>query len=1205
MTSKEGPTRGERAARRWAIKRLGKVLLGVGGLGLLGLGGLHWVLQHQIPDQMLRAELEKGLGYPVRYSSAHLSWDARLVLDQVELLDPEGKAFLKMQVAELDFDRSLALRGQVVLQRLLLDHPDLELSGARWKLLTSKSSGPSKARKFPLVLRSLDMRWLDQEGKTAWQIRDWQGSFPPVPAGHWRLDLQGPQQELLEAGGGQGKTDLKLTRFPVARLATVATGAQYPNLEESAQVDLSAHLESGTWHVQSQLRSAQFTGPLELELDSSRNGRLTSAGGELAGLGPITNLDLPFRAVPQGWKIGPARMGWHGASWQLRGQVENEDQFEGDISCADYPFAWPGGLSSRPGRLKLYVQGGALKRWADFQLELSCQQLRVGQMGLGDWKALASGRLDQSGLPGVKWRLIGPQGAWPGKLAWESRSGDLRLDFDPLELARFLPGWSGRLQGRIERHGASQWDLELSLPLLSGPGLKVERARLRLAGSPPTWNGSARLNGTPLTLAGPMDAPVARAKYVSQRPDLKGWLELRLALVSNQLRLQVDKQKLSWRGVALPEWRGVLLGDRRGWKSDHLELAWPAFKLPLEVTGGWSPSSWRIEGTLKSQPLTSLASAVGSSLTGVSGQASGKLQASMAGVKFAGEVKALKQADRDLGNWQVELEKKGTRPARLQLRNQALKLPDLGTWQAQLDWQEGRSKPKLSLSAPALKLGAIKLGATHLSVQWDPSGSSLVDGQLGGLSVAGWVDSKKKTLALQGKVSDLNLAGLTGLPPATAGKLRGQWRAQGGWASPALEMSGQALGLSVFGSSLGDLTVHASHQGAQSKITVGPILVQQISALRTKLPSLKGQLTADFVKNGEAAPTVTARLESVFLNDRVVPDASLRGLIGSTGLSQVEVNWQVTPPLVLTGQIGLITRLAGELQGQSLDAISAGQLPLQGQAFGKFTYSSGLVFDGDLRNLVVAGQRLGQGRLTLAWQDQLHVEGSDFQALGVGLLQQRYPGLQASLSFQCDGRPSALLGGLKLRNGQWRGRGFPEVTVEAKGDGVSWLLEKVEVGLTPVLSANGRMWPATSRLELRGQLAGQSLAELALLGGGQAPADLSAHLFGDYQLSAQQQQVALSFQGQARDLAFRGVDLGTGQLQMRADPGLEGELELQQPLEISRIAEVPAGLRSVLPAAGILGAIRLRGVKLAGTLDSPSVSPVWAAPQIRLRLPFP
>ena len=79
--------------------------------------------------------------------------------------------------------------------------------------------------------------------------------------------------------------------------------------------------------------------------------------------------------------------------------------------------------------------------------------------------------------------------------------------------------------------------------------------------------------------------------------------------------------------------------------------------------------------------------------------------------------------------------------------------------------------------------------------------------------------------------------------------------------------------------------------------------------------------------------------------------------------------------------------------------------------------------------------------------------------------------------------------------------------------------------------------------------------------------------------------------------------MGNGQLEMRADLGLDGQLDLAQPMEISMLADVPAGLKAVLPGGGLLNSIRLRGVKLGGTLDNPSVSPMWAAPKIRLKFP--
>ncbi|MBN9417389.1 hypothetical protein ABS71_17030 [bacterium SCN 62-11] len=1188
VISREGPTRAGRAGRRWAIKGLHKALLGTAGLGLLSLVGLRWALQRQIPAHLLQGELEKSLGYPIHYQGFHLSWDGRLVLDKVELLDPEQKPFLKMDRAQLDFDRNRALHGDFVLQRLLLEQPDLELSGKRWKLLAGKPKGPSKARAFPLVLQSLDMRWLDEKGQVAWQIQDWQGSFPPVGAGEWKLGLQGPHQEVVEASGASGKTTLKLDKFPVARLATVATGAAYPNLGEKDQVDLTAQLVDGAWHVESQLRSSPFTGPLTLDLQPGRKGRLASPGGVLTGLGAVEKIGLDFAPTGAGWKVGPGQLRWRGGDWKMTGQIEGEDRFSGQLVCAAFPLAWP---PAKKADLSVDVRGSAERQQADFELRAAA----------APWSLQARGTLLREGLPKVSWRVTGPQGSWPGQLAWNAKNGDLRIDFEPLEVSRFLPGWKGRLDGKVVRQGADNWDLHLSMPLLSGPSTQVKALQVDLDRK--GWSGGATWNGSPLVLSGAPAEPVVRAQIKVKEPDLNGSLDLKLALVKSRLRLEAEKQQLSWRGTRLPEVKGALVGERSGWKSEGLEVALSGFRLPLEATGGWTPSSWKVSGQLKAQSLTTLAAAVGSKVSGVSGKASGRLQASLAGAEFSGEVQQLKQGEQDLGNWKVTARKATGKKAEVRLSNPALTVPQVGKVQAQVDWQEGKSRPQVSLTAPALNVAGLKLGKARVALQWDPAGASQVEGEFGGVSLNGWVDSKKKTLALQGKLAGFKLAGLPGLPPGTSGSLQGQWRAQGPWTGPVVEVSGQALGLKVLGSMLGDLTVHASHQGEESHLTVGPILVQQVDALAAKLPALKGRLTAELVKKGSSAPALSATLQDVFLNDRVVPDASLKGTVGATGLSDAQLSWQVNPPLVLRGQIGLLTQLSGELQGQSLEAITAGKLPLQGQAFGKFTYGSGLVFDGELRNLAVSGQKFGQGKLTLAFQDKLHVEGSGFEAAGVGLLQQRYPGLQGQLSFQCDGQPSNQQGGLKLRGGSWRGKAFPDVTVEGKGDGNSWLLSKVQLGLNPPLNAYGRMWPATNRMELRGRLEGQSLADLALLSGGQAPPDLAARLYGDFGLTAQQQQVGLQYGGQVRDMLYRGVGLGNGQLELKADPGLDGQLELAQPMEISRLAEVPAGLKQVLPAAGILGAIRLRGVKLGGTLDNPSVSPLWAAPQ--LRLPFP
>ena len=1166
---------------------------------------MRWALQRQLPSQLLQTELEKALGCPVRYQAFHLSWDGRLVLDKVQLLDPQQKPFLKMEVAQLDFDRTQALTGKFVVQRLLLDHPDLELSGARWRQLAGRPSRPGSARAFPLVLRSLDLRWLDEQGKVSWQIQDWQGSLPPVAAGQWKVALQGPARQALEAEGGGGKTHLRLTRFSLSQLATVASGAHYSWLQESDEMDLDATSQAGAWLLAANLRSRSFSGPVQLQWKPGLVGELSSPGGQVSGLGEIKDLKLPFQPADGGWQVGPGQVVWRGAPWKMRAQVAQQDRFDGQLSCEAYPIPWPGGLKSSPAQVKFKMLGSLQQRQGDFQLEMKLPRIEASSQKWGDWSVSAQGRLLPEGLPRLRWSLSGPQGSWPGQLAWNAHSGDLKVDFEPLDFSRFLPGWKGTLQGSVQRKGSQDWNLNLQLPALSGPFTRVQGMQMRLAGSPPQWSGRATWNDFPLTLTGALQAPVVRSQRQWKTPNLNGLLAFKVAVSGSQLRVEAEKQQLSWRGVPLPALRGGLLGDRQGWKSDQLELVWPAFKLPLEFRGGWTPASWKLTGQLQPQPLAVLLAAVGSPKFALQGKASGRIEADTQGVAFRGELKGVKQATQDLGNWKVDLNKKRSQPGTLQLSNAALKVPQLGTLQAQVNWREGKGRPSLALDSKAFTVSGVKLGKARLAVQFDPTGTSQIAGQLGPASLNGWLDARKKTLALQGKLDGLNLIGLPGLPPGSAGQVQGQWRAQGSWAQPALELSGRVLKLRLLGSELGDVTLHATHRGSSNRLTVGPLLVQQLTPVQQKLPGLKGQLSADVSREGSNPVAISARLDQVFYQDRVMPDLSLKGVWEGTRLGQARLTWQVTPPLTLSGQIGLITRLSGTLEGQSLEALSGGKVPLQGQAFGKLSYGPTLVFDGELRHLAASGQQFGSGRLTLAVAEKIHLEGSQFEAGGVSLLQQRYPGLKGNLSFFCDVQGEAQQGTLKLRAASWRGQAFPEVTVEGKGDGVSWLLNQVQVGLNPPLNSNGRLWPASNRIELRGRLEGQSLADLALLSGGQPPPDLSGRLYGDYQLSAQQQQVGLHFQGQTRELKYRGVDLGNGQLQLQANPALQGQLDLQQPLEISRLSEVPGALKSILPAAGILGAIRLRGVTLGGSLDNPSVSPLWAAPQIRLRLPFP
>ena len=1164
------------------MAKWGRVALIAGGIGLAGLAGLRIALQRQLPAQLLQKELTKALGHPARFASFHLTWDAQLTLDNVDVSDPDGQVFLHIDQAQLDFDRSQALEGKLQLLRLVLQHPQLELSGERWRKLTERPSRPSQGRKFPLLLHSLDMRWLDSEGKPTWAIQDWQGALPPVAAGQWRVGLQGKDGESLEATGESGKVHLRLRKFPVATLATVATGAQYPSLEPAAQVDLDALLQDNRWDLKADLRSHAFVGPLHLEIappDAATHrihGVLSSSGGELTPLGRIEEVELPFVQTPGGWKVGPATLRWHQADWRAQAEITGEDAFSGRLDCSNFALPARAGLETGPTHLKIQAQGSAQKQQADFKITLQLPRVAWQKQTLGDLQASAQGRLDSSGLPRVGWEISSARGKWPGSLSWDARSGDLHIAFQPLALEQWLPGWKGQLSGQVNRNGHEAWDMKLSLPHLKHGHTTIEKAQISLSGNPPRWAGQAHVNGTAVTLKGDLQRPELEGKFAASRlsgKDFGGDLTARLALSDKrQLRLEVLRHNVRWKGHAFPQFQGALVGNAQGWSSDKLQLVWPKFTLPIAAAGKWDPKSWKVTGQLASQPLSALLSKLGFKPPPLDGMASGQLSASALELRWKGQLKQLKLGSSPMGDWQILAQKAWNQKAKVTLNSNALPVPGLGPVKANLELA-----------------GSQKLAQIH--------------GKVGPSSLAGTLNPAKKSMLLHGTLSRLSLSALPGAPLGLSGWLIGDWKASGGWAAPLLEFKGQLNDCKWLTSALGSSPLRMQRDSKKTVAWLGPIQLDQLPPLVKQFPGLGGTISLEVSRVGTDPPRLVGQASELTYQQAKVSPVRLTGAWKNSQLEGAELLWDLTPPLKLTGKVGLTPSLSGELKGQSLQALSWGKLPLEGQAFGKLSLDGGVHYQGELRNLVAAGQQFGRGQSKLDLKDRLKLSGHHFEAAEVRLLQQRYPQMKGELSFEVDSNFSAHQGTLQLRQAQWRGQPFPDVTIEGKSEAESWPLSRVDIGLKPPLHSAGRMWPASNRIELAGKLDGQSLADLTMLGGGPPPPDLSTYLVGDYQLASQNQQLSLSFQGQTRQMTYRGVSLGDGQLQMRADPELQGELILNQPLEIGQLADVPSGLQAVLPAARFLSALRLRGVRLGGRIDAPTVSPLWAAPQFQLGLP--
>lgn len=1161
------------------LRRLGLGLLATIAVAFLGL---RWALQNQVPSHLLQSRLEKDLGHPVRFRNFQVTWDARLSVDDLELLDPQGQAFLKVRQARLDLDRSLALQGQLVVRQLVLQQPLLEMSGARWRSLQQKQSGPPTAREFPLLLQDLSIHWLRDDGKPSWQVEHWGGSLPPVPAGLWKLALQGDHQAAVEASGQGEDLSLRLIHFPVSMLATVSTGAVYPSLEPQAEVDLDARLSGRAWEVQAQLRSQAFQGPLHLTWKEGGKGELRSQGGKLPPLGEVGAFWVPFEAIADGWKVGPARFHWRGADWEAQGRIQGEKEFQGSLLCSKLALPLPPPWKGAPGRLQLLLQGDAQARRAHFSLEASLAELQWDKTRLGTWRAQASGDASEQGLQGVRWRLHSPRASWPGRFSWNSRSGDLELACEPLQLENFLPGsgWRGTVNTLVRRKGEEAWMVQAGMPRLASPWGSLEQIQLSLQGNPPQWKGTAHNRQLRVRLQGANLQPQVQVDWRSSVPNLKGEAHAQadLDLRQPQLVLALPRHSLHWKGLPLPQLRGALVASPQGWKGKELALSWSGWKLPLEIRGGPLPSTLQLHSQLSNHPL---------SWQDWQGSATAELDATLKSQSLRGELRQLQWKDHPLGDWKALAEHRPGQPAHFQITNAALAIPKVGKVKASLSWTQGQSQADLSAQAEDL----LKWGPLRAQASLSRSGLKLKPSRWGPFSVTGSYVLATRAVKLAGAVEKLSLGRLPGVPMGVAGVLSGTWACQGRYPELGpVRAQGQLRDLKILGQELGQLpwSVEVAWPGPQTHLVAGPWPL--------RFQGLAAQARLDWKDS-----KVSGQLQEVRWNDHGTADLDFSGVWTGTSLSQARLQWGLEPPLVLQGQLGLSSELQGELKGQSLKDLALGSLPLEGQAFGPVIWKrpGALHYAGEVRGLVAGGQALGKGQLSLDYGESLTLTGQGFGAAQVAVLQQRYPGLSGALQFDLHSDFKTHQGGFSLTGAAWKDRPFPDLEGRLQSEAESWKISSLKVALEPPLEAQGRVWPGPGQLDLSGRLQGQSLAQLSLLGGATPPADVSANLVGDFRLQGQ----GVHFAGRAQAIRYRGVDMGEGSLRLDGESELDGELILDQPLEVGKLVSVPPALQSVLPAGGLLSGLRLRGVHLAGSFQSPSVSPLWARPEVKIGLP--
>lgn len=385
-------------------------------------------------------------------------------------------------------------------------------------------------------------------------------------------------------------------------------------------------------------------------------------------------------------------------------------------------------------------------------------------------------------------------------------------------------------------------------------------------------------------------------------------------------------------------------------------------------------------------------------------------------------------------------------------------------------------------------------------------------------------------------------------------------------------------------------------------------------------PSVAGNLTGTVaVKAGlkGASGTFQGQVAKLHVADLTGPTAIVKarftlGLPIALAVSLPKPRWgeRALPPLqtqLLVGSANTTIReltMAGQVaRGQfthdppvltlnsSLKAAPLALLPfpVSGTATGNLSVKGQSVrFAGTMAELEGWGYRLGNGQLSVnATQPPLTftAQGKGFQPERLSFLNDRFPGLHGTLRFAATEKEAEV-----HLEGMSQGKEFlPGVSVWLTPAGA---VRRLLVLTTPPLELAGTLKP----LELKGQLTGQSLSDLLRLSGGRPNPDIGMRLTGPVTLAQDQ----LTFQGTVQELTYRRAQLGSGRLTLSTAPALDGRLVLDRPLSVGEVAAVglaPPALRS--PVAQILGGtflqhVRVTGVRLQGSLDSPRLTPEFS-----------
>lgn len=500
----------------------------------------------------------------------------------------------------------------------------------------------------------------------------------------------------------------------------------------------------------------------------------------------------------------------------------------------------------------------------------------------------------------------------------------------------------------------------------------------------------------------------------------------------------------------------------------------------------------------------------------------------------------------------------------------------------------------LPLTTPPLSFS----GEANLAAKW-----VLLHAALNGQSIA--------ELA---KISGKSLNG-------TEGNLYGSLGVSGAEPNFKLSFVGKGKNLHFNGMDLGDADLNlAGTPSGKLDIRASGLSASRVSTLQKAFPGMSGELGVHVVSSGSSFASVDFQLKDGAWKGKKFPSFSGTAAMTPpvTKFSHLDLGG-VSPPLSASGTVNSDTHayqfesnLNGQKAGDLTGLLGMTNSSLHGRLYGPISISgsasgSSVHFAGTGKGMKFGTMGMGSGHLEFTAQGNpenhyaVRLSASGIPASTLSLLESHFPGMTGDVHFDVSmntANPNQASIDFGLTGASYHERSFPEV--EGK---CAWNAPKLEFSslslpkISPPLSLAGSYNEASQSLDLSGTLNGQLLSELLLLAGS-TTSEANGHLYGPLTIAGSAGSPRLAFNGEVRGLAYRGVQLGNGSLNVAATASaLNGKLVLDHAVSLDPSSSLIGNLASRIPGIGgyigqAITSVEISGVLIGGTPQHPQFNPM-------------